>query len=243
MAEISEIAADVYRISIYVPAVDLQFNQFLIRDEEPLLYHTGMRHQFAEVRNAVARLMDPAEIRWIGFSHFEPDECGSLNEWLGAAPRAQAVTTQVGAAVFIGDFADRPPLALDDGATMSIGRHDIRIRHTPHLPHGWDASMLFDETEGVLFCSDLLHQMGAVEATTESDVVGRYRDTLTAYQQGPFANYMPFTAHTEAYLHSLADLRPRVCAAMHGSTFIGDGARALREAGAVMRDVLGPDPR
>ena len=240
MARINEIAPDIYRISTYDPVGRLQFNQFLIRDEEPLLYHTGMRVLFDEVHQAVAKLIEPADLRWIGFSHFEPDECGSLNQWLQAAPRAQAVTSEVGAVVFIGDFADRAPLALKNDDTMSIGEHKLRFRHTPHLPHGWDASMLFDETNAVLFCSDLLHQMDDVEPTTESSVVDRYRDALTGYQAGPFANHMPFTHRTEAYLQSLAELQPRVCAAMHGSTYFGDGARALIDAGTVIREVLGP---
>lgn len=240
MADITEIAPDIYRISIYEPAVELQFNQFLVRDDEPLLYHTGMRSLFPQVHEAVASLIDPSTLRWIGFSHFEPDECGSLNQWLQAAPRAQAVTGEVGAAVFINDYADRPPLVLADDATLPIGRHRLRFRHTPHLPHGWDASMLFEETSRVLFCSDLLHQLGPVEAMTETSVVDRFRGTLTAYQQGPFANYLPFTPLTEGQLESLAALEPRVCAAMHGSTYVGDGARALREVGTVIREALGP---
>ena len=240
MADITEIAPDIYRISIYEPAFDLQFNQFLVRDDEPLLYHTGMRYLFDRVHDAVASLIDPATLRWIGFSHFEPDECGSLNQWLQAAPDARAITGEVGANVFINDYADRAPRVLADDATLTIGAHRLRFRHTPHLPHGWDASMLFEETEQVLFCSDLLHQMGPVEAITETSVVDRFRGTLAAYQQGPFANYLPFTPLTEGQIESLAALDPRVCAAMHGSTYVGDGARALREVGTVIREALGP---
>lgn len=244
MADITEIAPEIYRLSIYEPAFDLQFNQFLVRDDEPLLYHTGMRQQFGKVRDAVAQLIDPTTLRWIGFSHFEPDECGSLNEWLQLAPHAQAVTGEVGAAVFIDDFADRAPRVLANDAVLPLGAHRVRFRHTPHLPHGWDAGMLFEEAGGVLFCSDLLHQMGPVEAITDTSVVDRFRNTLTMYQQGPFANYMPFTPLTEAQIESLAALQPRVCAAMHGSSYAGDGARALREVGTVIREILGSaEPR
>lgn len=239
MARVDEIAPDVFRISILVPEFDLQFNQFLIRDQEPLLYHTGMRHQFSEVREAVASLIDPRDLRWVGFSHFEPDECGSLNEWLEIAPGAQAITSEVGALVFIGDFANRSPRALADDETLTIGRHCLRFRHTPHLPHGWDAGMLFDETESVLFCSDLLHQLGDVEPVTESSVIDRFRNTLTTYEQGPLAGYMPYTAHTDAQLDELAGLAPSVCAAMHGSAYVGDCAQALIDMGAVMKEVFG----
>jgi flavorubredoxin len=240
MATVTEIAPDTFRISTLVPEFDLQFNQFLIRDQEPLLYHTGMRSQLPDVRDAVARLIDPADLRWIGFSHFEPDECGSLNEWLEIAPSARPVTSDVGAIVFIGDFASRAPRALMDDEVLAIGEHRLRLRHTPHFPHGWDASMLFDEVTRVLFCSDLFHQIGDVEASTETSVVDRFRDTLRSYQQGPLAEYMPYTHHTQHYIEELASLRPSACAAMHGSTYIGDGAAALRELGGVMKEVFGP---
>lgn len=238
MANITELAPEIFRISTFLPEANLQFNQFLIRDDEPLLYHTGMRQLFPDVREAVAQLMDPADLRWIGFSHFEPDECGSLNEWLRVSPQAQPLTSTIGAMVFIGDYADRAPHALASGESMVIGTHRVRLQHTPHLPHGWDASMLLEETSGVLFCSDLLHQLGDVPAMTESSVIERSRAALADYQRGPFANYMPYTRNTKRHLQELADLEPRVCATMHGSAFAGDGARALVELGDVMRDVL-----
>lgn len=240
MARITEIAEDVFQISTLIPAFDLRFNQFLVRDEQPLLYHTGMRSLFPEVREAVATLIDPARLRWIGGSHFEPDECGSLNEWLAGAPQAEAVTSEVGAGVFLGDFASRPPRALPDDAVLSTGKRRFRLRHTPHFPHGWDAMMLFEETTGVLFCSDLLHQIGDVEAATEASVIDRFRNALVAYQKTPLANYMPYTPNTEPYAAQLAALRPRVCATMHGSAYRGDGARVLREMAAVIKEVFGP---
>jgi flavorubredoxin len=241
MTTITEIAADVFRISTLVPEFNLQFNQFLIRDEEPLLYHTGMNVMFPQVRDAVATLIDPGDLRWISFSHFEPDECGSLNQWLEIAPAAQVLTSEVGAAVYLEDYASRSPRPVLNDEQFSIGAHRFRFRHTPHLPHGWDASMLFEETKGILFCSDLFHQVGDVEPTTESSVIERFRDTLESYQQGPLANYMPYTVNTESYLSDLAKLNPKVCATMHGSTYIGDGATALIDLGTVMRDVFGPD--
>jgi flavorubredoxin len=174
MARIDEIAPDMYRVSLYVPQFDLQFNHFLIKDEEPLLFHTGMRRMFPEVRDAVARLIDPATLRWISWSHFEVDECGALNEWLAAAPRAQAICSQVGAAVNIEDFATRPPRGLGRGEVIETGRHTYRFVPTPHLPHGWDAGVLFEEKAGVLLCSDLFHQLCDVEPVTSEDVLGRW---------------------------------------------------------------------
>lgn len=240
MTSITEIADGVFRICTLIPEMDLQFNQFLVRDDEPLLYHTGMRALFPQVREAVASLMNPADLRWIGFSHFEPDECGSLNSWLELAPKAQAITSQVGALVFIGDFASRAPRGLANDEVISTGSHRFRFRHTPHLPHGWDAGMLFDEESGVLFCSDLFHQLGDVEATTGSSVIDRCRHTLENYQRGPLANYMPYTPNTRKFLSELAQLEPSACATMHGSTYLGDGAAALMELDALMREVFGP---
>ncbi|MFN0141082.1 MAG: MBL fold metallo-hydrolase, partial [Pyrinomonadaceae bacterium] len=169
---ISEVAPDVYRFSLYIPEGDMQFNQFLVNDDEPLLFHTGMRSIFPQVREAVASVIDPATLRWISFSHFEADECGSLNQWLELAPHAQAVCSFVGAEVSVNDFASRPARGLNDGETFSTGKYAYRFITTPHLPHCWEAAMLFEETQRTLFCSDLFHQLGDVEARTESDVVG-----------------------------------------------------------------------
>ena len=160
MAKIDEIAPDLYRVSVYAPQFDLQFNHFLIKDDEPLLFHTGMRRMFPEVRDAIAKLIDPATLRWISWSHFEVDECGALNEWLAVAPRAEAICSQVGAAVNISDFADRPPRGLSKDDVIETGRHRYRFVPTPHLPHGWDAGVLFEEKSSVLLCSDLFHQLG-----------------------------------------------------------------------------------
>jgi flavorubredoxin len=240
MARIDEIAPDLYRVSVYVPQIDLQFNHFVIRDEEPLLFHTGMRGMFPEVREAVAQILDPASLRWISWSHFEVDECGALNQWLAAAPHAQAICSQVGALVNINDFADRPPRGLSRDDVIDTGRHRYRFVPTPHLPHGWDAGVLFEEQSGVLLCSDLFHQLGDVEPVTSADVLGRWDAAIVAYQAHPvLMDYVPLTPSTRRRLDELADLQPRVLAAMHGSTFTGDGASALRSAGAMLERRLG----
>ncbi|HJX91897.1 MAG TPA: hypothetical protein VJ372_15460 [Pyrinomonadaceae bacterium] len=236
---ITEIAPDFFRISTYIPEIDLQFNQFLVKDEEPLLFHSGMKALFPIVRDAVGTIMDPSKIRWIGFSHFEADECGSLNEWLQLAPTAQPVCSMVGALVSVNDFATRPAKGMNDGEVLNTGQHRFRFVQTPHVPHCWEAGMLFEETRGTLLCSDLFHQGGNVEPLTEADVIDRARKTLTDYQAGPLANYMPYTKHTDSIMQRLADLNPRTIAPMHGSAFVGDGSRSLRDLAVVMREVLG----
>src|SRR5918992_1155314 len=196
---ITEIAPDLYRISTYVPQIDLQFNQFLVKDDEPLLFHTGMKALFPVVREAVATVIDPSTLRWISFSHFEADECGAL--------------------VSINDFAVRPAKGMNDGETFSTGQYRYRFIQTPHVPHCWEAGLLFEETNGTLLCSDLFHQNGDVEPLTESDVIERARKTLLEYQAGPFANYMPYTKHTDSIMQKLAALKPRTVVPMHGSAY------------------------
>jgi flavorubredoxin len=237
--KVTEIAPDLYRISVYVPEIQLQFNHFLVRDEQPLLFHTGLRRMFPLVRQGVASVMDPADLAFIGFSHFESDECGALNLWLAEAPRASPLFSDTGVVVNFNDFSDRTPRPLAHGDLLETGRHRFRLHRTPHLPHGWDACVLFEEAEGTLLCSDLFHQNGNVEAITESDVVDRARAALRQYQSGVLAEYMPYTRHTERAIEALAALRPRTLAVMHGSSFTGDGAAALRDYGQVMREVFG----
>ena len=240
MTQINEIAPDMFRISTFAPEINLQFNQFLVRDEQPVLYHTGMKALFPVVREAVTTLIDSTTIRWISFSHFEADECGALAEWQTLAPEATAVCSLVGKMVSVDDVvARRPAQALADGEEFSSGKYRFRLLHTPHVPHCWEATHLFEETQGTPLCSDLLHQNGDVEPSTSSDVVGRFKQTLMNYQQGPLANYMPYTPYTESTLHRLAALKPRTLAAMHGSTFVGDGAKALTDVAQVLKEVLG----
>lgn len=241
MARIDEIAPDLFRISIYVPHIDLQFNHFLVRDDEPLLFHTGMRRMFPDVQEAVSRIIDVASLRWISWSHFEVDECGALNDWLQVAPRAQAACSQVGALVNVEDFSARPPRGLARDEVIETGRHRFRYVATPHLPHGWDAGVLFEETGRVLLCSDLFHQLGDVEPVTTNDVLGRWAHALETYQAHPvLMDYMPYTPSTRKRLGELASLRPGVLAAMHGSSFAGDGAAALTSAADIMERLLGP---
>jgi flavorubredoxin len=241
MTTISEIAPDLFRICTFVSEFNLQFNQFLVRDREPLLFHTGPRALFPAVRYAVATLLDPATVQWIGFSHFEADECGSLREWQTLAPASTAVCSLVGKLVNIDDcMAERPAMGMKDGDVLSTGRYRFRFLQTPHVPHSWDAGLLFEETQRTLLCSDLFHQGGDVEPSTQSDVLGRCRQVLVEYQQGPLANYLPYSTLTDATLHRLAALQPKTVATMHGSAFVGDGARALRDLAALLKDVLGP---
>lgn len=243
MAAVTEIAPDVYRISIYAPWANLQFNHFLVKDDEPLLFHTGLRGMFPEVREAVATLIEPSQLRTISFSHFESDECGSLNEWLGAAPHVEVVCSDLGAIVSVNDFIGRQARGLEDGGIVSTGKYRFRFCRTPHLPHGWDAGVLFEETEKTLLCSDLFHQNGDVEPLTESDVVGRSQQSLREYQGGILAEYVPYTPLTSQNLLKLADLKPRTLAIMHGSSFRGDGVRALQDLNAAFREVFGGDGR
>lgn len=242
MPIVSEIAPDLFRLSIYVPDVDLQFNQFLVRDEEPLLFHTGPRAMFAAVRDAVATVLDPATIRWIGFSHFEADECGSLPEWQQLAPQSTAVCSLVGKLVSVDDcMALRPALGMKDGDVLNTGAYRFRFLHTPHVPHCWEAGLLFEETQRTLLCSDLFHQNGDVEAVTQSDVLDRCRQVLVEYQRGLLANYLPYSTLTDPTLRRLAELQPKTLATMHGSVFVGDGARALRDLAVMYKEVLAPE--
>lgn len=239
MATTTEIAPDLYRISIYAPAGDLQFNHFLINDDEPLLFHTGLRGMFPEVREAVAGLIKLEDLRHISFSHFESDECGSLNEWLTAAPKADVICSQVGAIVTINDFIGREARPMGENEVFTTGKYRFRYVHTPHLPHGWDAGVLFEETQKTLLCSDLFHQTGDVEPLTESDVVGRSHQAMRNYQAGVLADYVPYTPLTAKNLRKLAALEPKTLAIMHGSSYTGDCARALRELDNALRDVFG----
>lgn len=240
MAVITEIAPDVFRISVFVDQINLQFNHFVVRDEEPMLYHTGMRRMFPELREAVAKILDPASLRWISWSHFEVDEVGGLNEWLQTAPHAVPACSRVGAMVNLNDFANRPPRGLEKGEVIATGKYRFRFHPTPHLPHGWDAGVLFEETQGVLFCSDLFHQVGAVDPMTESeDVLDRVRDAMIEYQAGPLMDYLPYTTRTQQLLEELAAFEPKTLAIMHGSSYRGDGGKLLRGLAPIMKSVYG----
>jgi hypothetical protein len=242
-ARVAEIAPDHYAISIYVPEFNLRFNHFLIKDDEPLLFHAGMKQMFPMLRAAVARLIDPSTLRWVSFSHFEADECGALNDWLTVAPHAEPVCGLVGALVSVNDFAVRPARVLAHDEILKTGRYRLRFRQTPHVPHNWEAGLLFEEVTRTLLCSDLFTHEGDVEAVTElgSEIVERAKRSLIEGQKGPFAHAYPYTPSTDPILHGLADLRPTHLALMHGSSFVGDGGQALRDLAGIMREVLGSD--
>lgn len=241
-ATVDEIAPDLFRITCFNEAANFQFSSFLVRDDEPLLYHTNLRGYFDDVLTGVRTVLDPATIRWVGFSHFESDECGSLNEWLAVAPHAEPVCSFVGALTSVGDFADRPPRVLEADERIETGSHRFRVLETKHVPHGWDASLLYEETDSTLFCSDLLGQGGNVEALYEGDIVGRSDDYNTRGAQGPMSGSVPFTSETRPILESLAALQPKTLACMHGSSFTGDCAQALRDFGGILERLSGGAP-
>ena len=237
MTDVTEIAADVFRISSHDRASDLQFCQFLVRDDAPLLYHTGQNALFDDVLGAVASLIDVRTLRWIGFSHFEADECGALNRWLQRAPQATPLAGLVAAKTSIEDVALRPPRILQDDETFSTGRHSFRFLSTPHVPHNWEASLLFDDSEQLLFCSDLLLQRGRTPARSR-DVLGPAVADLEQGQQGPFRNASPYTLDTQRTLQRLAALQPRTLAIMHGASFEGDGSALLNDYDRELHRVL-----
>ncbi|MCE5277752.1 MAG: MBL fold metallo-hydrolase [Planctomycetaceae bacterium] len=240
---VTELAADIFRISTFHPDYRIEFNQFLIRDDEPFLMHTGMRGMFQTTLEGVTTIIDPSTLRWIGFSHFESDECGAMNDWLAAAPRAQGVCSFVAAMVNLGDFAIRPPRPLADGEILPLGRHRLQFLATPHLPHGWDAGLFFDQTQRTLLCSDLFFQGGNCPPVAGPEIIERATKAIRASRSGPLAHDMPYTPHTDSMLNRLAALDPQAIAAMHGSSFQGDGHKALTALAAEIKSLLStPEP-
>jgi flavorubredoxin len=224
---ISEIAPDIYRLSTFVPDIappaGFTFNQFLILGDEPLLFHTGLRRMFPLIRSAVGRVIAPERLRWIAFGHYEADECGAMNEWLAVAPQAEVTHGQTGCLVSLNDMADRPPRILQDGETIDLGRSKcVRYLDTPHIPHGWEAGVLYEETTGTLLGGDLFTQVGDGPALTENDVVG---PAIAAEDMFQYSSLNPGMGAT---IRGLAELSPRTLALMHGPSFAGDGAAALR---------------
>jgi flavorubredoxin len=240
MTTITEIAAGTYRICTYVGPADLQFSQFLLEGEQPLLYHTGLRHHFPRVRGAVAEVLDPASLRWIGFSHFEADESGAMEDWLALAPEAEPVCSVTGALINADDVFSRRAHRMADEDVLDTGGHRLQSFWTPHLPHGWDAGHLYDQTTGVLLCSDLLHQNGNREPLTHDHVVPAMREMVAAGPGSPMAQYFPWSPRRRADVERLAALRPAVCAAMHGSVFAGDGRAELLAMADMLDAEYGP---
>ena len=224
---IDEIADRIYRLSTFEPAIappaGFTFNQFLVLGDEPLLFHTGKRRMFPQVRAALARVLPPERLRWIAFGHYEADECGAMNEWLAVAPQAEVMHGQTGCMVSLNDMADRAPRILADGEIVELGR-DRRVRYfdTPHIPHGWEAGVLYEEGTGTLLCGDLFTHLGDGPALTEADVVG---PAIAAEDMFHASSLNPSMGST---IRRLAELAPRTLAIMHGSSFVGDGAAALR---------------
>lgn len=235
-AQIDEIAPDLFRLSVYVPDLDMQFNHFLVRDEEPLLFHAGLKGMFPALKEAVGKLIDPTTLRHIAWSHFESDECGALNDWLQLAPQAQPVCTLVGKLVSVDDFSIRPAFGMTAADVLKTGKYRYRFHHSPHIPHGWDAGVLFEETTKTLFCSDLFHHFGNVAPLTTADLIEPTRNAMRQLNQGPLSGYMPYTRQTEGVLRTLAELKPETLAVMHGSSYRGSSARLLTDLAGVIRD-------
>ncbi|MFT3926647.1 MAG: MBL fold metallo-hydrolase [Myxococcales bacterium] len=233
---VQEIAPDLYRISTPVPPSVMPggftFNQFLLVDDAPLLFHTGPRRMFPLVREAVVHVLgDVEKLRYVGFSHVEADECGSLNDWLRAAPRAEAVCSQIAAMVSVNDLADRPALGLADGAELSLGRRKVRWLDAPHLPHNWECGYLFETTERTLLCGDLFTHAGAeLPALTEADVLAPAEAMRRAMPDS-----VVLGSHTQSLLEKLATTNPTTLALMHGSSYRGNGQRLLRELAGALR--------
>jgi flavorubredoxin len=231
---VHEIAAGIYRINTPVGApgmpAQFSFNQYLLVDDEPMLWHTGLRRMFPLVAEAVGKVMAVDELRYLGSSHFEADECGALNEFLQVAPRAVPVCSHVGALVSMNDYADRAPRPLADGEDLVLGTHTLRWYDTPHVPHGWDCGLMMDLRTKTFFCGDLFTQGGAGEvALTGSDILG---------PSEAFRAPMDYFAHapqTTPILERLAEQQPETLACMHGSAWRGDGAKLLRELAARLR--------
>jgi flavorubredoxin len=233
---IQEIEQGIYRISVPVPEADFAYNQFLIVDEEPLLFHTGLRAHFPLVSDAIRSVMPLERLRYVAFSHFESDECGSLNLFLNAAPDAVAVASRVAVMTSLADFAERPPRALNDGEQLSLGQRTVQWFDTPHLPHGWETGYLFESTTRTLFCGDLFTHGGAkAPALIDSDLLvpaEEFRVGFTTASGMP--DYWGFTRDARAHTEKLAATNPLTLAVMHGSSWRGregEGAQLLRRLG------------
>ncbi len=222
---IAEVAQGIWRINTPVGMdgdVGFSFNQYLVEADRPLLFHTGPRQIFPLVRDAVAHVMPPSRLYFIGFCHVEADECGSLNQWLQVAPDAVPLCSAVAAMTTIGDIAARPPKVMTNGEVLDLGGRDVEWFDAPHVPHGWDNGFLFDRKTSTLFCGDLFTQGGAEsEALTEADILTPsegFRVAMDYYAHGP---------ETRPTLARLAAAAPRTLACMHGSAWRGDGATLL----------------
>ena len=234
--EVSELAPGIYRFSTHVaevaPPHGFGFNQFLIMADEPLLFHCGQRAMFPLVSAALQSILRVEQLRWISFGHIEADECGAMNQWLEAAPRAQVVYSELGCMVSVTDLADRAPRSLAEDEVLDLGGKRIRLIATPHVPHGWEAQVLFEETTRTLFCGDLFTHVGRVEPLTREPIVER---AMIAEEMFHATGLGPSTAPT---IRRLAELAPARLALMHGSSFEGDGAGQLHQLADCYQDLL-----
>jgi flavorubredoxin len=231
--KVDEIAPRIYRLSTLMPEIGptgFTFNQFLLDDDEPLLFHTGHRSMFPSVRDAIAQVVPVEQLRWIAFGHVESDECGAMNELLAAAPRAQVAHGALGCMVSLDEMADRPPRPLANGETIELGAMRVRHIDTPHVPHAWEARVLYEETTATLLCGDLFAHFGDGPALTEDDIVGPACVAEDAFASCCLAPSTPTT------IAQLAELAPRTLALMHGSSFTGDCAGVLRSLADAYRE-------
>lgn len=232
-ASIHRIAPDTWRVSVPVPPSEFpggfSFNQYLVVDEKPLLFHTGPRRLFPVIREQIGKVMPLERLRYIAFSHIESDECGALPDFLAAAPQAQPVCDRVAAMLSICDIVDVPALAMNDGDVLDLGKHQLVWQSTPHLPHGWECGFFHDRTTGTLFCGDLFTQPGmGEEPLTRGDILA----PSEAFRRQE--DYFSHSTKASAMIEKLARLQPRVLACMHGSAWEGDGAAMLRKLGAAL---------
>ena len=219
---VTEVADDVYQLTTVVPDAPIAFNQYLIAADEPLLFHTGMRGLFPLVSGAVATVLPPESLRWVSFGHVEADESGSMNDWLALAPHATVVQSQIGCMVSLGDLADRPPEPLADGEKLDLGGHVVQWFDTPHVPHAWEAGLLYDATTKTLFCGDLFTRFGDYPASTTDDIVG---PAVEAEDSAPGS--LSLHPASGAVVRRLAELPVDTLALMHGPAFTGDCHAAL----------------
>jgi flavorubredoxin len=232
---VNEVADGIYRISTFVPEISpdgFTFNQFLVAADEPLLFHTGPRGMFPLVAEAVATVLPAESLRWITFGHVEADECGSMNMWLNAAPHSQVAHGALGCFVSLNDLCDRPPRALEDGEVIDLGGKRIRQISTPHVPHGWEAQVLFEETTGTLLCGDLLTQSGAGPALSTDDIIEPAIAAEEMFRQTALA------PHTVETIRRLGDLEPATLAIMHGSSYRGNGKQVLSDLATYYEKLL-----
>jgi flavorubredoxin len=232
-ASIHPVAADTYRISVAMPPEifpgGFSYNQYLVVDDKPLLFHTGPKRLFGLVCEQIEKIIPVAQLRYIAFSHVEADECGGLADFLARAPQAQPVCSQVAARVSVRDLVDVEPIGMKDGDVLDLGRHKLVWQSTPHLPHGWECGYLFDSTTATLFCGDLFTQPGTGD---EPLVTGDILGPSEAFRQR--LDYFSHGRDTPALIEKLAELEPKVLACMHGSAWSGDGAGMLRSLGRAL---------